>query len=427
MRKKHQILCVLLSIFCAFLPPCAVSADFSPSLSSSAALLGCLENDQILYETNSNRKICSSGFMRFLAAIVIAEHTSPLEQVTIREEALRLNDSAPRMYLKEGETISVQDCLAAVLLSDADDALQSLALYIAPSFQDFIKLLNQKALTLGALHTHVSSLSDSSPSCSTTLYDFLLIAKAFWQIPSLRSILQTAQYEISPTNQTPESRFYNRTHPLTLPENPSYMPSCLGGYTSFFLNQDTFLLSYDKQEDLTLIAITINPHTVSESAQDHHSLLQYAHQNFSPVLYPIKGILIGKIPVFQNSSKLGYADIISEKDLLYVSLDSSSHELEMRLFFPDSISFPFIPQKAIGYIQYFQKQELIATIPCRALGSPLLSQLALRHLSLPFLQITSMATITPVVSHTHLFDISLFVISLILLVSYFFRRKPILF
>lgn len=427
MRKKCQLVCAFLSVFFSFLFPYSVSADFPPS-SSSAVILGCLENDQILYELNSNIQMYPSGFMKLLAAIVIAEHTAPLEQVTVSEAALRLNDSAPRMYLEIGETLPVQDCLAAMLLSDADDALRALALHIASSFEDFIALMNQKAEALGAVHTHISSLAASPSACSTTPSDLLRIAKAFWQIPCLRSILRTPQYEILPTNQTSESRFYNRTHPLTLPEEASYMPTCLGGYLNSSSKDGTFLLSYDQQKDLTLIAITVNQKTISESAQDHSRLLQYAHQSFFPVIYPIKGMLVSKIPIYQNNSKLGYADILMMQDLLYISPDASSpSDLEMRLLLPASISLPLLSQEPVGYIEYYQKQELIASIPCRASVSPPLFQIVLHRLTAPLLQITSLSAAAPPLSHTHFFDVALVMLLPILLVSYFFRRKPTLF
>lgn len=428
---KKQYIPFVLSCFLSltFLFPLPASAaDSSFSLSSSASLLGCTENEQILYEQNTNLTFSFHNLSYLLAALVAEDYTCPDEQITVPAQAASLPSSASRIYLEAGEQICIQDCLAAMLLADAEDAGTALALHIAGSQKRFAKMLNEKAASLGAVHSRIIYQDDqTAPLLNTTAADLFIIAKAFWQIPHLRAILRTPQYKIAPTNLMPDSRFYNRTHPLTLLSSSSYDEHCLGGLYGYSLGGNSYILSFAEKDGLPLIAITVGSDSISDSAADHALLLAYGYENFSLITYPLKNMLISKLPVYQGKNKLGYTDIFAVRDLYYVtSVWDASLDLQTKLLLPSSLPYPSYAQSSIGYIQYYKNEHLIASIPCMAFSDPLIQNIAFLQ-SVSAMQHMAALSYAPPVTPSLWENLFLFIIPPLLLVSYFFYRKHTLF
>ena len=53
------------------------------------------------------------------------------------------------MYLKAGESYTVEDLLYGLLLVSGNDAASALALHVADSMEEFAELMNAKAAELG--------------------------------------------------------------------------------------------------------------------------------------------------------------------------------------------------------------------------------------------------------------------------------------
>lgn len=289
-------------------------------------------------------------------------------------------------------------------------------------------MLNEKAASLGAVHSRIIYQDDqTAPLLNTTAADLFIIAKAFWQIPHLRAILRTPQYKIAPTNLMPDFRFYNRTHPLTLLNSASYDEHCLGGLYGYSLGGNSYILSFAEKDGLPLIAITVGSDSISDSAADHALLLAYGYENFSLITYPLKNMLISKLPVYQGKNKLGYADIFAARDLYYVtSVWDASLDLQTKLLLPSSLPYSAYAQSSIGYIQYYKNERLIASIPCMAFSDPLIQNIAFLQ-SVSAIQHMAALSYAPPVTPSLWENLFLFIIPLLLLVSYFFYRKHTLF
>ena len=87
-----------------------------------------------------------------MTALVALEQLPLDASVTVAREHTLAEGS--RMYLRDGETVSVSDLLYGLLLASGNDAAVALADAAAGSTERFAALMNQKAAALGLRDTH---------------------------------------------------------------------------------------------------------------------------------------------------------------------------------------------------------------------------------------------------------------------------------
>lgn len=118
-------------------------------------------------EDNADATVYPASVIKLMNLLVVMEHvrkgstrlTDPIEAIA---EVTRLGGS--QVYLKEHEVFTVDDLLYALMVQSANDAAAALAIHVAGSQQAFVKLMNDKAQTLGMTHTHFYSCHGLPPT-----------------------------------------------------------------------------------------------------------------------------------------------------------------------------------------------------------------------------------------------------------------------
>lgn len=87
-----------------------------------------------------------------------------------------------KLGLAPGKTISVRDCILAMITKSANDAAAVTAEGIAGSKQEFVELMNAQAVLLGMTATHFANASGlPSPRDTTTARDLAKLAMALYR------------------------------------------------------------------------------------------------------------------------------------------------------------------------------------------------------------------------------------------------------
>lgn len=126
-----------------------------------------------------------------MTALVVLEHTASLdEQVVIRPEWTGIEGSS--IYLKAGETVTLEALLYGLLLNSGNDAAAAVAAYCAGSAETFVTWMNGKAAQLEMKHTHFTNPSGlSEDGHYSTAYDMALLARACSRNEVLSRIVST--------------------------------------------------------------------------------------------------------------------------------------------------------------------------------------------------------------------------------------------
>ncbi|MEI3147620.1 MAG: hypothetical protein V8T10_06640 [Merdibacter sp.] len=102
------------------------------------------------------------------------------DQVSASAEAAGMGGS--QIYLKEGETMSVEDLLKSICIASANDAMVAMAEQISGTQEVFVERMNEKAQELKLSNTHFTNASGlHDPQHYSCASDMARIASALLQ------------------------------------------------------------------------------------------------------------------------------------------------------------------------------------------------------------------------------------------------------
>ena len=142
-RTIFALLCAL-----AMLLPCAPRAYAAGTDNAAqAAIVVHPETGTVLYEKNADARLGIASTTKIMTALVVLEHCALGESVEILPEYTAVEGSS--MYLRAGETYTVEELLYGMMLVSGNDAALALACHTAGSVQAFADMMNDKARALG--------------------------------------------------------------------------------------------------------------------------------------------------------------------------------------------------------------------------------------------------------------------------------------
>lgn len=186
-----------------------------PNLTAEGAVLIDLNSGQILYSKNINNKYAPASTTKIMTALITLEKCQLNDIVTVGKNPPYEDGS--KIYLYEGEQVTVEQLLYAMMLESANDAALALAEYIGGSKEGFAKMMNDKAAELGCKNTHFTNPNGLyDVNHYTSSYDLALITKKAMENPTFRMFVSTKSYNMAPTNKQSQTRyFHNHNKMLT--------------------------------------------------------------------------------------------------------------------------------------------------------------------------------------------------------------------
>ena len=258
------------SILCLLSHP-AIGAQWD--VAAKAAVLMEMPTGKILWGKNQEAPRPPASTAKILTALVALDRVPLKEIVTVSITATANNSSA--VALKNGERLAVQDLLYALLLQSNNDAALALASHIGGSTPKFVQIMNQKARSLGALHSKFFNPTGLPHRGQvTTARDLALITKAALANPEFRKIVATKSY---PWKSLKWEGVLENSNELL----KSY-DGAIGVKTGNTREAGHCLVAAAQRGDETLIAVILGS---QEKAvwQDAKNLLDYGFKSFVPV------------------------------------------------------------------------------------------------------------------------------------------------
>lgn len=168
---------------------------------SNNIILYNLNNDEILYEKNSHEPIKIASLTKVMTGIVALEKIDDLDrEVLITAEMLDglTESNASVVGLKVNDIVTYRDLLYALLLPSGGDAANALAINVAGSIDNFVKLMNIKAGSLGLSNTFFTNATglDNGDNHSN-VYDVATILRYALKNDEFKNIYETRKYTMS--------------------------------------------------------------------------------------------------------------------------------------------------------------------------------------------------------------------------------------
>ena len=174
-----------------------------PAITATAAILIDMDSGRILYSRNANARVPMASTTKIITAIIALESLELGATVTISADVAATGGS--RLWLEEGEVLTVEQLMYALLVSSANDAAVALAEAVAGSVQTFVKQMNEKAEALGLANTHfVNPHGLNAKKHFSSARDLAILAQHAMQDPVFRQMVHTREYTIPwPGHDTP--------------------------------------------------------------------------------------------------------------------------------------------------------------------------------------------------------------------------------
>lgn len=178
---------------------------------STHAILVDESTDTIVAEKSAGERITPASMTKVLTVLVAAEQIDEKDLDDTFTMTLEITDYAyvndcSCVGFLDGEKVPVRDLFYGTILPSGADAAVGLAVYVAGSQEEFVKLMNQKLEELGiAGSTHFTNcVGIYDEAHYSTPYDMAVIMKAAIENEFCREVLSVHKYTTGATEQHPD-------------------------------------------------------------------------------------------------------------------------------------------------------------------------------------------------------------------------------
>ena len=162
---------------------------------ATAAALFDVNNTNIIYAKNIHERLAPASLTKVLTAVVALEQGNLDDIITVTKDVRITESGATLCGLKEGDTLTLNQALHALLINSANDAANAIAIHLGGSLEGFAALMNEKAKELGATNSHfVNPHGLSDENHYTTAYDLYLIFNKAIEYELFREIIHMERY-----------------------------------------------------------------------------------------------------------------------------------------------------------------------------------------------------------------------------------------
>ena len=249
------------------------------TLAAPSAVL-MTENGQVLFEKNARDRREPASVTKVMTLLLIMEAIDAgqigwNDTVTASETAAAKGGS--QVYLKVGETMTVDEMVKSIAVSSANDCACAMAELLAGSESAFVEKMNQRAMELGMNDTHFVNCTglDDDPSASehkTSAHDIAIMSRELLtNHPDVKKYttiwmdsVRNGTFGLSNTNKL--VRFY----------------SGATGLKTGFTHSAGYCLSASAQRDgLELIAVVMGCETSQDRFNACRGMLDYGFANYA--------------------------------------------------------------------------------------------------------------------------------------------------
>jgi len=278
----------------------------TPKIDAASYVLTDISTGRILESKEPDTKRYPASTTKIMTAILALEYGDLDQEMTASEEAIRdLGFDGSNAGIEVGQKMKMEKLLEALLVASANEAANILAENLAPTREDFIELMNQKAVELGAANTHFANTNGLYDSKHyTTASDMAKIACYAMKNADFKKIVCMKSVEM-PANVHNKKKYILYSTNNLLYYSSDYFTIC-GIKTGYLSQSGHNLVSSAYNEDgMQLVSVIFGSTEGVNGRTDFtnsYNLLKYGFTNYSFKTVVYSGSVITSIPVIDSSS-----------------------------------------------------------------------------------------------------------------------------
>lgn len=265
-----------------------------PTVNAKAYILIDVNSGKIIAEKNSEEKLPPASLTKIMTLYVISN--------ALKQEKIHLNDlvrisrvawqtPGSRMFVKEGEQVSIQDLLKGIIVDSGNDACTAMAELLGGSESGFAEIMNFQAAQLGMNNSHFTdSTGLPNKELYTTAKDLAILSRAIINnFPEYYHWYKQKWYTFNGIKQPNRNRLLWRD---------AQVDGVKTGHTD---DAGFCLVSSAKRNDMRILAVVMGSPNDSSRADDSERLINYGFRFFETHQLFKSGDKVTEVPLYKST------------------------------------------------------------------------------------------------------------------------------
>lgn len=373
-------ICAFITLVAIIILPCSFGAfaEGEVAVKAKSAVLMDASTGEVLFSLNENEKAYPASVTKIMPLLLFMEAIDSGKMAltdTVTASSVAAGKGGSQIWLKEGETMKVDELLRATAIASANDACTALGEHIAGSEEAFVKMMNDRAAGLGMKNTHFvncSGLDDDTTEHLTTAYDIALMSKELLSHERIKTYttvwmdsLRDGATQLVNTNKL--VRFYSGTTGLKT-GTTSKAGHCLSASA--------------ERDGLHLIAVVLGAANSTDRFESAKAMLNWGFANFETVTPKIDTSEFNEVRVLRGT-KRSIKPVVSHINPLTLKAGQKG-KIEKVINLCENVEAPVEENQVLGSVTLKIGDEVISEynlISETAVEKTKLSHIMLRFLS----------------------------------------------
>ena len=331
-----------------------------PAINAKAFILIDVNSGKIIAEKNSEEKLPPASLTKMMTLYVISnalhnEQIHLTDNVRISREAWQIGGS--RMFVKEGQQVTIEDLLKGIIVDSGNDACVAMAEHLGGSEQGFADIMNQEAQSLGMTSSHFTdSTGLPDPNHYTTAKDLAILGRALINdFPEYYASYKQKWFTFNGIRQPNRNRLLWRDGQVD-------------GIKTGHTNEAGFcLVSSATHDNMRILSVVLGSPTDSARADDSERLLNYGFRFFETHEIYKANQPITSIDVYKGSSDKLPVGVMKPQ---YVTIPSGQYQrLSIKTKVLKNLEAPIQKGDKVGELVIEFEGKVLETHPLFALQS----------------------------------------------------------
>ena len=316
---------------------------------------------KILFEKNANVRIYPASMTKIMTSIVTFDllkkgETSLDEMITISEKAWRMSQSGySSMFIMLNDQVSIEDLLKGIIIVSGNDACVALAEGLSGTEEDFVLLMNEKAIEIGLENTNFSNSSGiSDPDNYSTVGDIIKMSRyMIANYPEYYTYFKETTFTWDRTGGDPITQ--GNRNPLL------YKNIGADGIKTGFLTVEQYsLASSAKINERRIIAVGSGFKTKNSRSRESAKILNWGFKKFDTVVITKKDDIFMDLNVWLGKkNKVG---AIPSEDF-YLTIPKRKKSLVKSILeYEGPIKAPIMKGDKLALLKVYVSDELVKEI-----------------------------------------------------------------
>lgn len=331
-----------------------------PAINAKAYILIDVDSGKIIAEKDSNLKLPPASLTKMMTLYVISNalHNEQIhlkDNVRISRDAWKTAGS--RMFVKEGQPVSIEDLLKGIIVDSGNDACVAMAEHLGGSEAGFAQIMNQQAQNLGmkdSYFTDSTGLPDEN--LHTTAKDLAILGRALIKdFPQYYGWYKQKWFTYNGIRQPNRNRLLWRD---------SQVDGLKTGHTS---DAGFCLVASAKRDSMRLLSVVMGSPSDSVRADDSERLLNYGFRFFETHALYKAGKTISEVSVYKGQSNKLAVGVLDNQ---FVTIPSGQYQrLSITTKMPQNQLAPVKKGDQVGELVIKFDDKVIDTHPLYALNN----------------------------------------------------------